>query len=99
MGATIEDGPVPSQRTRVLSERASSRAKERGLRPDENASLGPGRLLGAEATVVAIGPEGGFAPANSHYSKKIFLFSLPRAPRPPLETAVVVALARLVDPG
>ena len=83
-----------------LSE-ASSRAKERGLRPDEIANRrGPGPLLGAEAAAVVIGPEGGFAPAEISFSKKnpAVLLSLgPRILR--LETAVVVALARLVDPA
>jgi 16S rRNA (uracil1498-N3)-methyltransferase len=57
----------------------------------------PGPLIGV---VVAIGPEGGFAPAEiSLFEANLALFfSLgPRILR--LETAVVVALARLVDPA
>ena len=52
------------------------------------------------AAVVAIGPEGGFAPAEISLFKEnpSLFFSLgPRILR--LETAVVVALARLVDPA
>jgi 16S rRNA (uracil1498-N3)-methyltransferase len=52
------------------------------------------------ASVVAIGPEGGFAPSevSSFAEKSPVFFSLgPRILR--LETAVVVALARLVDPA
>jgi 16S rRNA (uracil1498-N3)-methyltransferase len=52
------------------------------------------------AAIVAIGPEGGFAPPEiSLFEESLSLFfSLgPRILR--LETAVVVALARLVDPG
>src|SRR5450759_945343 len=50
--------------------------------------------------VVAVGPEGGFAPAElSLFAEKspVFLSLGPRVLR--LETAVVVALARLVDPA
>ncbi|HEX7527813.1 MAG TPA: RsmE family RNA methyltransferase [Thermoanaerobaculia bacterium] len=50
--------------------------------------------------VVAIGPEGGFAPAElSLFAEKspVFLSLGPRILR--LETAVVAALARLVDPA
>jgi 16S rRNA (uracil1498-N3)-methyltransferase len=60
------------------------------------ASIAP--LLGD--STVAIGPEGGFAPSElSLFKANLFLFlSLgPRILR--LETAVVVALARLVDPA
>jgi 16S rRNA (uracil1498-N3)-methyltransferase len=52
------------------------------------------------AAVIAIGPEGGFAPAEILLFKEnhSLFFSLgPRVLR--LETAVVVALALLVDPG
>ncbi len=52
------------------------------------------------AAIAAIGPEGGFAPPEiSLFEEKSSLFfSLgPRILR--LETAVVVALARLVDPA
>jgi len=52
------------------------------------------------AAIVVIGPEGGFAPPeiSSFAEKSPVFFSLgPRILR--LETAVVVALARLVDPG
>ncbi len=59
-----------------------------------SASVVPG------ASVVAIGPEGGFAPAEIALFKAnhSLFFSLgPRILR--LETAVVVALARLVDPA
>jgi 16S rRNA (uracil1498-N3)-methyltransferase len=61
---------------------------------------GPGPLRGADAGVVAIGPEGGFTPAEiSLFEENSSLFfSLgPRILR--LETAVVVALAKLVDPA
>jgi 16S rRNA (uracil1498-N3)-methyltransferase len=54
----------------------------------------------AGAVVVAIGPEGGFAPSEiSSFAEKspVFLSLGPRILR--LETAVVVALARLVDPA
>jgi 16S rRNA (uracil1498-N3)-methyltransferase len=52
------------------------------------------------AAVIAIGPEGGFAPAEILLFKEnhsLFFFLGPRVLR--LETAVVVALARLVDPA
>lgn len=62
------------------------------------ASFAP--LLGAEETVIAIGPEGGFTPAE------VLLFEEKGALRTSLgarilrlETAVVVALAKLVDLG
>ncbi|HSB63671.1 MAG TPA: RsmE family RNA methyltransferase [Thermoanaerobaculia bacterium] len=86
-GATIEDGPVPSRRTRVLFERSEF------TREGEGAPAGRDRVL-------AIGPEGGFAPAEiSLFEENLALFfSLgPRILR--LETAVVVALAKLVDPA
>jgi len=54
----------------------------------------------AAARFVAIGPEGGFAPSElSSFAEKspVFLSLGPRILR--LETAVVVALARLVDPA
>jgi 16S rRNA (uracil1498-N3)-methyltransferase len=60
---------------------------------------GPGPLLGGVAVAVAIGPEGGFAPAEiSSFAEKspVFLSLGPRILR--LETAVVAALVRLVDP-
>ena len=59
------------------------------------ASFAPGA-----AATLAIGPEGGFAPAEvSLFAEKsaVFLFLGPRILR--LETAVVVALAKLVDPA
>ncbi|HEX2799928.1 MAG TPA: RsmE family RNA methyltransferase [Thermoanaerobaculia bacterium] len=59
------------------------------------ASFAPGA-----ATTLAIGPEGGFAPAEISLFEEnpALFFSLgPRILR--LETAVVVALARLVDPA
>lgn len=58
------------------------------------ASIVPG------ASMVAIGPEGGFSPSELFLFKEnlsLFLSLGPRILR--LETAVVVALARLVDPG
>jgi 16S rRNA (uracil1498-N3)-methyltransferase len=84
-GGELEDGPRALRRTRVLSERS------------EFTREGAGPSAGREL-VVAIGPEGGFSP------REIFLFKAssgvffslgPRILR--LETAVVVALARLVD--
>ena len=63
------------------------------------ASFAPGIPAGREL-VVAIGPEGGFTPAEfSSFAEKspVFLSLGPRILR--LETAVVVALARLVDPA
>jgi 16S rRNA (uracil1498-N3)-methyltransferase len=63
-------------------------------------SPGPGPLLGAEETVLAIGPEGGFTHDEiSLFAERsaVFLTLGPRILR--LETAVVVALARLVDPA
>ncbi len=59
---------------------------------------GPRAVPGAMSVVV--GPEGGFAPAElSLFAEKspVFLSLGPRILR--LETAVVVALARLVDPA
>jgi 16S rRNA (uracil1498-N3)-methyltransferase len=99
--ARVEDGPVPSRRTRVLSERSEfTREGEGAPAGRDRQSAGPGPLLGAEATVLAIGPEGGFTPAE------ILLFEEKGAIRTSLgertlrlETAVVVALARLVDPA
>jgi 16S rRNA (uracil1498-N3)-methyltransferase len=86
-GARVEDGPVPSRRTRVLSERSEFTR--------EGAGVPAGRDL-----IVAIGPEGGFAPAElTLFEEKGALgISLGRRILR-LETAVVVALARLVDPG
>jgi 16S rRNA (uracil1498-N3)-methyltransferase len=66
---------------------------------DPAAPAGRGREV-PHAAAVAIGPEGGFAPAEiSLFSEKspVLLSLGPRILR--LETAVVVALARLVDPG
>ena len=52
------------------------------------------------AATVAIGPEGGFAPSELSQFKENHSFSLSLGPRIlRLETAVVVALMRLVDPG
>jgi 16S rRNA (uracil1498-N3)-methyltransferase len=85
--ARVEDGPVPSRRTRVLSERSEFTR--------EGAGVPAGRDL-----VLAIGPEGGFAPSEILlFAEKspVFLSLGPRILR--LETAVVVALARLVDPA
>jgi 16S rRNA (uracil1498-N3)-methyltransferase len=80
-------GPMPSRRTRVLSERSEFTR--------EGAGASAGREL-----VVAIGPEGGFAPAEiSSFAEKspVFLSLGPRILR--LETAVVAALVRLVEPA
>lgn len=60
----------------------------------------PGASVAPGAGALAIGPEGGFAPAEiSLFAEKsaVFLSLGPRILR--LETAVVVALARLVDPA
>jgi 16S rRNA (uracil1498-N3)-methyltransferase len=86
-GERLEDGPVPLRRTRVLPP----------LR--EFTREGAGVPAGRE-TILAIGPEGGFASAEISLfeEKSAFFFSLgPRILR--LETAVVVALAKLVDPA
>ncbi len=99
-GTAIENWPVPSRRTRVLSERSEfTREGEGAPAGRDRQTSGPGPLLGAEETVIAIGPEGGFTPAE------ILLFEEKGALRTSLgarvlrlETAVVVALARLVDP-
>jgi 16S rRNA (uracil1498-N3)-methyltransferase len=67
------------------------------LRASASRRTEAGPLLGL---VLAIGPEGGFAPAEiSSFAERspIFLSLGPRILR--LETAVVVALARLVDPA
>ena len=67
------------------------------LEPSGGAATRPGP---AAARFVAIGPEGGFAPSElSSFAEEspVFLSLGPRILR--LETAVVVALARLVDPG
>jgi 16S rRNA (uracil1498-N3)-methyltransferase len=88
-------GPMPSRRTRVLSERSEFTREGAGASASRRTEAGP--LLGL---VLAIGPEGGFAPAEiSSFAEKspIFLSLGPRILR--LETAVVVALARLVDPA
>jgi 16S rRNA (uracil1498-N3)-methyltransferase len=66
------------------------------LEPSGGAAARPGPVA---ARFVAIGPEGGFAPSElSSFAEKspVFLSLGPRILR--LETAVVVALARLVDP-
>jgi 16S rRNA (uracil1498-N3)-methyltransferase len=76
-----------------------------GLRGETLVVLDPaapagGPRAGSGASAVAIGPEGGFAPAEiSSFAEKspVFLSLGPRILR--LETAVVVALARLVDPA
>jgi 16S rRNA (uracil1498-N3)-methyltransferase len=71
---------------------------ERVLVADAGGAPLPGPFPGA--AVAAIGPEGGFAPPEiSRFEENSSLFfSLgPRILR--LETAVVAALARLVDPG
>lgn len=67
------------------------------LEPSGGAATRPGP---AAARFVAIGPEGGFAPSElSSFAEKspVFLSLGPRVLR--LETAVVVALGRLVDRG
>ncbi len=67
--------------------------------PDPAAPAGSPRAIPGAVSVV-IGPEGGFALAEiSLFAEKspVFLSLGPRILR--LETAVVVALARLVDPG
>ena len=67
------------------------------LEPSGGAATRPGP---SAARFVAIGPEGGFAPSElSSFAEKspVFLSLGPRILR--LETAVVVALARLVDRG
>jgi 16S rRNA (uracil1498-N3)-methyltransferase len=77
----------------------------RGLRGETLVVLDPAAPAGGpravpRASAVAVGPEGGFAPAElSSFAEKspVFLSLGPRVLR--LETAVVVALARLVDPG
>jgi 16S rRNA (uracil1498-N3)-methyltransferase len=79
--------PMPSRRTRALSERSEFTRKGEGT-------------SASRVVIIAIGPEGGFAPAElSSFAEKspVFLSLGPRILR--LETAVVVALARLVDPG
>jgi 16S rRNA (uracil1498-N3)-methyltransferase len=99
-GVTIEDGPVPPRRTRLLFERSEFKREGEGAPAGRDRQSGPAPLLGAAAAVLAIGPEGGFAPAEiSLFEENLALFfSLgPRVLR--LETAVVVALARLVDPA
>jgi 16S rRNA (uracil1498-N3)-methyltransferase len=76
-----------------------------GLRGETLVVLDPaapagGPRAGSGASAVAIGPEGGFVPAEiSSFAEKspVFLSLGPRILR--LETAVVVALARLVDPA
>jgi 16S rRNA (uracil1498-N3)-methyltransferase len=83
----VEDGPVPSRRTRARSP----------LREFTREGAGPS--AGREF-VVAIGPEGGFSPreiALFEASSGVLVSLGPRILR--LETAVVVALARLVDPA
>jgi 16S rRNA (uracil1498-N3)-methyltransferase len=95
-GVPIEDGPVPPRRTRLLSERSEFKREGEGVPAGRDRQS----LLGGEAAVVAIGPEGGFSPSEiSLFAEKspVFLSLGPRILR--LETAVVVALARLVDPG
>ena len=86
-GSSLEDGPRALRRTRVLSERS------------EFTREGGGPSGGREA-FLAIGPEGGFSSSELSLFKanSSLFFSLgPRILR--LETAVVVALTRLVDPG
>ena len=65
-----------------------------------SASVASGPLLGAEAVVLAIGPEGGFTPAEiSLFEENSSLFFSLGSRILRLETAVVVALAKLVDPA
>jgi 16S rRNA (uracil1498-N3)-methyltransferase len=100
-GGPIEDGPVSPRRTRLLFERSEFKREGEGVPAGrDRQSRSPGPLLGGQAAVLAIGPEGGFAPAEiSSFAEEsaVFLSLGPRILR--LETAVVVALARLVDPG
>jgi 16S rRNA (uracil1498-N3)-methyltransferase len=68
--------------------------------PSGSVLMGGPRPSGGREAFLAIGPEGGFSPSELSLfkAKSSLLFSLgPRILR--LETAVVVALARLVDPG
>ncbi len=82
----VEDGPVPSRRTRVLSERSEFTR--------EGAGIPAGRDL-----AVAIGPEGGFTDDEKRLFRDAGAVPLSLGPRVlRLETAVVVALSRLVDP-
>jgi 16S rRNA (uracil1498-N3)-methyltransferase len=86
-GSRVEVGPVPSRRTRVLSERSEF------TREGERAPAG-------RDVVVAIGPEGGFTPAEiSLFEENSSLFFSLGARILRLETAVVVALTKLVDPA
>ena len=85
-------GPTASRRPRVLH-------PLREFRREETGATATGRTESCPI-VVAIGPEGGFAPAeiSSFGEKSAAFFSLgPRVLR--LETAVVVALCHLVDGG
>jgi 16S rRNA (uracil1498-N3)-methyltransferase len=80
---------------------APSPSRVNSLRSDSTRGRrqGPGPLLGGQAAALAIGPEGGFAPAEiSLFEEKGALRTSlgPRILR--LETAVVAALVRLVDP-
>ena len=80
-----EGGPRFVRRTRVLSERSEFTREGAGPSGDREA-------------FIAIGPEGGFSPSElSLFRANHSLFLWPRILR--LETAVVVALARLVDPA
>ncbi len=86
-GAAIEDGPVPSRRTRVLSERSEFTR--------EGAGVPAGRDF-----AVAIGPEGGFTEDEKRLFRDAGAVPVSLGPRIlRLETAVVVALGRLVDPA
>jgi len=83
-----------------LAPGAPSPSRVNSLRSDSTRVRreGPGPLLGE--IMIAIGPEGGFTPSELFlFKENLFLFlSLgPRILR--LETAVVVALTRLVDPA
>jgi 16S rRNA (uracil1498-N3)-methyltransferase len=99
-GVTIEDGPVPSRRTRLLPPLREFTREGEGAPAGRDRQSGPGPLLGGQVVALAVGPEGGFAPSEiSLFAEKspVFLSLGPRILR--LETAVVVALARLVDPA
>lgn len=90
----------PSGDIAFVAPGAPSPPRVNSLRSDSTRERreGTGPLLGD--STVAIGPEGGFSPSELSLFKEnlsLFLSLGPRILR--LETAVVVALARLVDPG